>query len=95
MIYEGQTCVGQAQIIARLKSLTFQKIEHKLTQVDALSVVHGTAPNQPAILLTVLGQLKTDDDPAHGFTETFLLRTAENGSMYIAYQTFRMVIHSF
>jgi len=94
LLFEGQLCVGQAAIMAKLKGLSFQQIAHKLTNVDAVSVANGTSPNKPAILLTVLGQLKTDDDPPHSFTQTFFIRTAENESMYIAYEAFRMVLHN-
>lgn len=94
LLFEGQLCVGQAAIMAKLQGLTYQRIAHELTSVDAVSVAHGTAPNKPAIMLTVLGQLKTDDDPPHSFTQTFLLRTAENEAMYIAYEAFRMVLHN-
>lgn len=94
LIYEGQLCVGQAAIMEKLKGLSFKQIAHKLTNVDAVSVANGTPPNKPAIMLTVLGQLQTDDDPPHSFTQTFLLRTTDNNSMYIAYETFRMVLHN-
>jgi len=44
------------------------------------------------ILINVLGQLKTDGDPAHGFSQAFVLKPA-NASWFIAHDVFRLAIH--
>ena len=50
------------------QSLTFQKIQHIITKVDCQPMFDG------GILINVLGQLKTDDDPPHSFSQTFVLK---------------------
>jgi len=94
LVFEGQKCQGKVAIMNKLKALTFKQIQHVITHVDVITVADGTAQNVPAYMLSVLGQLKTDEDPIHGFTQTFLLRYTPQQAMYIACETFRMVLHN-
>ena len=45
------------------------------------------------IVINVLGQLKTDDDPAQSFTQMFVLKPG-GGSFFIQHDTFRLVLHN-
>jgi hypothetical protein len=45
------------------------------------------------ILINVLGQLKTDDDPPHSFSQTFVLKPVGE-SFYLQHDIFRLGIHS-
>jgi ketosteroid isomerase-like protein len=94
LVFEGDRCQGKAAIMKKLQGLTFKQIQHNITHVDSIAVESGTAPGVHAFFLTVLGQLKTDEDPVHGFTQTFLLRYTATGSFYIATEVFRMVLHN-
>jgi len=84
--FEGQQMQGAAKIMEKLGSLTFQKIAHLITAVDCQPMFDG------GILINVLGQLKTDEDPPHGFSQVFLLQPAGN-SWFVANDVFRLAIH--
>ncbi|KFM59776.1 putative nuclear transport factor 2, partial [Stegodyphus mimosarum] len=68
MTFEGEQFFGCSKIMQKIQSLTFQKIAHNITAVDAQPMFDG------GILICVLGQLKTDDDPPHGFNQVFILK---------------------
>jgi len=84
--FEGQQMQGAAKIMEKLSSLTFQKIAHLITAVDCQPMFDG------GILVNVLGQLKTDEDPAHGFSQTFVLKPVGQ-SWFIAHDVFRLALH--
>jgi len=84
--FEGQQMQGVAKIMEKLQSLTFQKIAHLITAVDCQPMFDG------GILINVLGQLKTDEDQPHGFTQCFLLRPSDN-SWFIQHDIFRLALH--
>jgi hypothetical protein len=48
---------------------------------------------EQGIFINVIGQIKTDNDPAHSFTQTFYLRFA-NGTWFILNETFRLLVHN-
>lgn len=87
MTFEGQQMQGSAKIMEKISSLTFQKIAHLITAVDCQPTFDG------GILVNVLGQLKTDDDPPQSFTQVFVLKPA-NDSFFIQHDMFRLVIHN-
>merc|ERR1711953_316066 len=86
MTFEGTQIQGAAKIMEKIQSLTFQKIAHVITAVDCQPTFDG------GILINVLGQLKTDEDPPHGFTHTFALKP-EQGSWFVKHEIFRMALH--
>jgi len=86
MSFEGMQMQGSAKIMEKLASLTFQKIQHIVTAVDCQPMFDG------GILINVLGQLKTDEDQVHGFTQSFLLRPAGE-SWFIQHDIFRLALH--
>jgi len=85
--FEGQQMQGAVKIMEKLGSLTFQKIQHLITTVDCQPMFDG------GILINVLGQLKTDEDPPHGFSQTFVLKPMGQ-SWFIAHDVFRLALHN-
>merc|ERR1712226_331971 len=88
MTFEGQQMQGAVKIMEKVASLTFQKIQRSITACDTQPTFDG------GVLISVLGQLKTDDDPPHGFTQTFVLKPDASGGFYIQHDMFRLVLHS-
>eukprot|EP00088_Acartia_fossae_P013234 TRINITY_DN16899_c0_g1_i1.p1 TRINITY_DN16899_c0_g1~~TRINITY_DN16899_c0_g1_i1.p1 ORF type:complete len:132 (-),score=33.49 TRINITY_DN16899_c0_g1_i1:671-1066(-) len=87
MSFEGQQMQGAEKIMGKIASLTFQKIQHLITAVDCQPMFDG------GILINVLGQLKTDDDPPQSFMQNFVLRPGGD-SFYIQHDVFRLVLHN-
>merc|ERR1712088_706238 len=67
--------------------MTFERIAHSITAIDCQPMFDG------GILINVLGQLKTDEDPPHSFLQTFVLQNS-GGSWFIGHDTFRLVLHN-
>ncbi|GFY58777.1 probable nuclear transport factor 2 [Trichonephila inaurata madagascariensis] len=89
LTFEGEQFFGCSKIMQKIQSLTFQKIAHSITAVDAQPMFDG------GILISVLGQLKTDDDPPHSFNQVFVLKPQpDSGSFYVAHDCFRLSLHS-
>lgn len=86
MTFEGQQLMGRAKIMEKLQGLTFQKIQHIITAVDAQPTFDG------GVLVVVLGQLKTDDDPPHSFNQLFILKPSGD-SFYVEHDVFRLALH--
>jgi hypothetical protein len=87
MTFEGVQMQGVAKIMEKIGSLTFQRIVHSITAIDCQPMFDG------GILINVLGQLKTDDDPAQSFIQTFVLKPGGD-SFFIQHDTFRLVLHN-
>jgi len=87
MTFEGVQLQGAAKIMEKISGLTFQKIAHVITAVDCQPSFDG------GILINVLGQLKTDEDPPHGFTHCFMLKPSPEGSWFIQHDIFRIALH--
>ncbi|XP_023220501.1 probable nuclear transport factor 2 [Centruroides vittatus] len=86
MTFEGQQLFGRAKIMEKIQGLTFQKIQHQITSIDPEPMFDG------GILISVLGQLKTDDDPPHTFNQTFVLKPLGDG-FYVEHDVFRLALH--
>lgn len=86
MTFEGQQLYGRTKIMEKIQGLTFQKIAHIITSVDTQPMFDG------GILICVLGQLKTDDDPPHTFNQTFILKPIGEG-FYVEHDVFRLALH--
>jgi len=86
MTFEGQQAQGAVKIMEKFNSLTFQKIQHIITAIDAQPMFDG------GILICVLGQLKSDDDPPHGFTQTFILKPTGD-TFFLQHDSFRLALH--
>lgn len=87
MTFEGVQMQGQAKIMEKITSLTFQKIAHLITAIDCQPMFDG------GILINVLGQLKTDDDPPQSFIQMFVLKPGGD-SFFIQHDMFRLVLHN-
>ncbi|XP_018017391.1 probable nuclear transport factor 2 isoform X2 [Hyalella azteca] len=87
MSFEGVQVQGAVQIMEKIKALTFQKIARVITTVDCQPMFDG------GVLINVLGQLKMDEDPVHGFSQTFCLKPLGD-SFFIQHDSFRLVIHN-
>ena len=105
MTFEGTQIQGSAKIMEKIQSLTFQKIAHQITAVDCqptfdggiLINVLGQLKVTSSILIMIEGLrsifVQTDDDPPHGFTHTFALKT-EQGAWFVQHEIFRMALHN-
>ncbi|XP_065828100.1 nuclear transport factor 2-like [Oscarella lobularis] len=87
LTFEGTQHVGPAQIIEKLTNLPFRTVQHAVTTRDCLQL------DPQSLLVSVIGQLKTDDDPIHGFTEVFVLKQFGD-SLFIVCQIFRLALHN-
>jgi len=87
MTFEGSQISGKEAVMGKITGLPFEKIQRDLTTVDCQPTFDG------GVLITVLGQIKLDEDPIHGFAQTFVLRPKDS-SFYVAHDTFRLVIHN-
>lgn len=87
MTFEGSQLMGRAKILEKFQQLTFQKIQHVITTVDSQPTFDG------GVLVTVLGQLKTDDDPPHTFNQTFVLKPSAD-SFFVEHDIFRLGLHA-
>lgn len=87
MSFEGVQVQGAVQILEKIKNLSFTKIARAITTVDCQPTFDG------GVLVNILGQLKMDEDPVHGFSQTFVLKPM-NESFYIQHDSFRLVIHN-
>ncbi|XP_065064134.1 nuclear transport factor 2-like [Rhopilema esculentum] len=86
--FEGTDLQGEVQISEKLKGLPFQKVEHSVTTVD----VQPTVDN--GLIVFVIGQLKTDSDPPHGFSQVFHLKqNPVTNSLVVLNDIFRLMLH--
>ncbi|XP_045620452.1 probable nuclear transport factor 2 isoform X1 [Procambarus clarkii] len=86
MSFEGVQVQGAAQILEKIKNLSFTKIVRAITTVDCQPTFDG------GVLVNILGQLKMDDDPPHGFNQTFMLKPLGD-SFFVQHDMFRLALH--
>lgn len=96
MTFEGAPFSGKQNIATKIMGLTFKTIQHQITCCDCQPVIFPPPvpgqPNEEAVFVMVMGKLKTDEDPPHSFSQTFLLKKSDT-SIYIANEVFRMILH--
>jgi len=85
LTFEKDIFVGQAAIMGKLSSLTFQQVQHAIKSVDC----------QPSgcngILVLVTGELKVDDSPNPiKFSQLFHLLPGDNNSFWVHNDMFRL-----
>lgn len=85
LTFEGMPSYGKVKIAEKLTSLTFQKINHAIEICDCQPTHDG------GVVVLVIGQLKTDDDPPHRFIQTFVLKPANN-SYFVQHDLFRLCL---
>lgn len=86
--FEDDQRMGKAAILEKIKSLPFQSVAHAITKVDSQPTLDG------GVLVSILGQVKVDDDKPMGYSHTFILRP-ESGSFFIMHEIFRLAVHNF
>lgn len=89
LTWEGSPIQGVSSIIEKLTSLPFQKVEHKVSSLDA----QPGSPNGDIIVL-ITGLLVVDDsEQPLQFSQVFHL-IPDNGSYYVFNDVFRLVYGS-
>ncbi|KHN72635.1 putative nuclear transport factor 2 [Toxocara canis] len=86
MTFEGVQVKGRDAILQKFASLTFKVIQRAITKTDCQPLPDGS------ILVAVIGQLKTDDDPVQSYNQFFILRPSA-GAFFISNEIFRLVLH--
>ncbi|UYV83867.1 NUTF2 [Cordylochernes scorpioides] len=103
MTFEGQQLFGRAKIMEKVQGLQFQKIAHSITMVDSHPMFNGgilvSVLGQLKNFLELYYTLsilfcvsQTDDDPAHAFNQTFILKPIAD-SFYVEHDIFRLNLH--
>ncbi|EPQ58553.1 nuclear transport factor 2 [Gloeophyllum trabeum ATCC 11539] len=84
--FEGQPTQGAAAIAEKLTSLPFQRVQHKITTLDA----QPSSPTIASLIVSVTGLLLVDDgeNPLQ-FSQVFQL-IPEGGSYYVLNDIFRL-----
>lgn len=84
--FENDVVIGKDAITKKLTSLRMSTVKHALTTVDGQPTIDS------GIIVHVVGQLKTDEDAPHSFSETFYLKK-DGGTYVILNQVFRLALH--
>jgi len=86
LTFEGNPIQGAAAIAEKLENLPFQKVQHKVTTLDA----QPSSPTIGSLLVSVTGQLLVDDsqNPLH-FSQVFQL-IPDASSYYVFNDIFRL-----
>ena len=79
--------IGKEGIVKKLVELPMQRVRHVVTTVDGQPTIDG------GIIIHVLGQLKTDEDQPHTFSEMFHLKVKDS-SYIILNEVFRLGVHN-
>jgi len=86
--FEGANIQGQTAIVEKLKSLTFQRVAHRVDTLDC-----QPAPGN-GIIVMVSGALLVDEQPEPlKFSQVFNLQPTpgQQGSFYVLNDLFRLV----
>ncbi|GJE87964.1 nuclear transport factor 2 family protein [Phanerochaete sordida] len=86
LTWEGTQILGDAAISEKLTSLPFEKVQHKVTTLDA----QPSSPSVASLIVSVTGLLLVDDgaNPLQ-FSQVFQL-IPESGSYYVFNDIFRL-----
>ncbi|RKP26141.1 hypothetical protein SYNPS1DRAFT_22032 [Syncephalis pseudoplumigaleata] len=86
LTFEGAPLQGVAPIVEKLTNLPFQKVQHKVTTMDA----QPADPQGNGIIVMVTGQLMIDDNEhPQPFSQTFHL-IRDGDSYYVFNDIFRL-----
>eukprot|EP00668_Euglena_longa_P034237 GGOE01044005.1.p1 GENE.GGOE01044005.1~~GGOE01044005.1.p1 ORF type:complete len:121 (-),score=2.95 GGOE01044005.1:167-529(-) len=83
MTFEGAQVQGAQKIIEKFVSLTFKEVKHEVQTIDCQPSLTG------GILVVVSGQLKTDTDAPHRFSQMFHL-VKEGNNFWVSNDVFRL-----
>jgi len=85
LTFEGSQIQGVGQVVEKLTSLPFSKVQHKVTTLDA----QPSSPGVASLIVSVTGLLVVDDSPNPlQFSQVFHL-IPEGGSYYVFNDIFR------
>ncbi|KAI9271203.1 hypothetical protein EDC94DRAFT_597493 [Helicostylum pulchrum] len=86
LTFEGQQFSGAANVVEKLVSLPFQKVQHRISTTDA----QPGNPTGGSIIVAVTGALLIDEEQnPQMFSQTFHL-VPENGSYWVYNDIFRL-----
>ncbi|EIW60844.1 nuclear transport factor 2 [Trametes versicolor FP-101664 SS1] len=86
LTWEGTPILGAAAISEKLVSLPFEKVQHKITTLDA----QPSSPGVASMIVSVTGLLMVDDSPNPlQFSQVFQL-IPDGGSYYVYNDIFRL-----
>jgi len=87
--FENDTHMGKVEVMKKLVGLPMATVKHILTTVDGQPTIDG------GVIVHVIGQLKTDDDHPHAFSESFHLKKdpSNPASFVILNEIFRLSVH--
>ncbi|KAF8177645.1 nuclear transport factor 2 [Pholiota molesta] len=86
LTFEGNPIQGAVSIAEKLEGLPFQKVQHKVTTLDA----QPSSPSIASLLVSVTGLLLVDDsENPLNFSQVFQL-IPEGGSYYVFNDIFRL-----
>lgn len=88
LTFEGTQLQGGNAIVEKIVGLPFQQIKHIITTIDCQPTYDG------GVQVLVIGQLKTDQDHPHSFSQVFFLRPGQNNSFFVANEFFRLSLHN-
>ncbi|KAM5542635.1 hypothetical protein V8D89_003596 [Ganoderma adspersum] len=84
--WEGTPLVGASNITEKIVSLPFQKVQHKVTTLDA----QPSSPTLASLIVSVTGLLVVDDSPNPlQYSQIFHL-IPDGGSYYVYNDIFRL-----
>lgn len=83
MTFEGEQIMGRVKIMEKYQGLTFKTIQHVISTVDSQPMFDG------GVIVSVIGQLKTDEDPPHTFSQVFVLKP-QGDAFYVEHDIFRL-----
>lgn len=80
---------GTAKIMEKFQNLGFGKVVHDFPNLNYFAQPMVTG----GILITVYGQMQTDEDPPMKFTQTFhLMSQGGSGSFFILNEIFELIL---
>ncbi|EJF62651.1 nuclear transport factor 2 [Dichomitus squalens] len=86
LTWEGQPLLGAATITEKLTSLPFEKVQHKVTTLDA----QPSSATVASLIVSVTGLLVVDDSPNPlQYSQVFQL-IPDGGSYYVFNDIFRL-----
>ncbi|KAK9700526.1 Nuclear transport factor 2 [Basidiobolus ranarum] len=87
LTFEGQPFQGVKNIVEKLTSLPFQRVQHRVSTLDA----QPSHPQQGSIVISVTGQLLIDEESnPQQFTQCFQL-VPEGNNYWVFNDVFRLV----
>ncbi|PFX33201.1 nuclear transport factor 2-like [Stylophora pistillata] len=86
LTFEGDQFQGREPIMKKLTGLPFTTVKHVITTIDCQPSTDN------GVVVFVVGQLKTDDDPPHGFSQCFHLKPGST-NYFVLHDMFRLTLH--